>query len=73
MMKKQPQVCLNLVGIDGNAFAILGAFQKAARQQGVAKTEVDEVVKEATSGDYNHLLVTIMEHTYTEDGEEENF
>lgn len=33
----------------------------------VSKEEIDKVLAEATSGDYDHLLYTFMEHTYTED------
>ena len=28
------RVTMNLVGLDGNAFALMGAFQKNARRQG---------------------------------------
>ena len=54
---------LELVGINGNAFAVLGAFQRAARQQGWTDAEIDIVFDKAKSGDYNHLLATIMENT----------
>ena len=63
-MTAQPkQVTLELVGINGNAFAILGAFGKAAREQGWTPGEIEAVRDEARSGDYNHLLATIMQHT----------
>ena len=57
------QVNLELVGINGNAFAVLGAFIKAARERGWTQNEIDPVWKEATSGDYDHLLQTVMQHT----------
>lgn len=53
---------MQLVGTDGNAFAILGAFQHNAKRQGWTKKEIDLVLKEATSGDYNHLLATIVKY-----------
>jgi len=56
------KVKMNLVGMDGNAFAILGAFSKNARRQGWSEEEIATVRDEATSGDYNHLLVTIMDN-----------
>jgi hypothetical protein len=59
-MKK---VKLKLVGLDGNAFSLLGAYSKEARRQGLAKEEIDKVIGEATSGDYNHLLATLMNAT----------
>ena len=53
-------VKVKMVGEDGNAFACLGRCQQALRRAG--KMEMwDEVHKEATSGDYNHLLATIMD------------
>jgi hypothetical protein len=54
---------MNLVGQDGNAFAILGRFRQMANQNGWTKNEIDKVLKEAMSGDYNHLLATIMANT----------
>jgi hypothetical protein len=57
------KVRLKLVGTDGNAFAILGAFQHAAREQGWSREEIKAVVDEATSGDYCHLLQTITANT----------
>ena len=51
---------LNLEGVDGNAFCILGHAMRALRQN--HKMELwDEFHKEATAGDYNHLLATIMD------------
>lgn len=50
----------SLVGIDGNAFNIMGVWSKAARKAGWTKEEIDEVLNEAMSGDYNHLLAVIQ-------------
>ena len=56
-------VKLDLVGLDGNAFILMGAFSKAARSQGWPKEMIDEVLTECRSGDYNHLLSTLMDNT----------
>lgn len=56
-------VKLKLVGLDGNAFAILGAFKKAAKRSGWSDVEIKAVFDEATSGDYNNLLAVIMKYT----------
>lgn len=56
------EVVLELVGMDGNAFAVMGAFKKAARKQGYKNDEIDKVLDEAMNGDYNHLLQTIMKN-----------
>lgn len=58
----QKRVRMRLVGIDGNAFSVLGAFRRAARKQGWAPEEIEAVLKEATDGDYNHLLATILKY-----------
>jgi hypothetical protein len=61
-MVVEKKVKLNLVGVNGNAFAVMGVFSNAARRQGWTKEEIDKVLNEAMSSDYNHLLATIMEH-----------
>jgi hypothetical protein len=51
---------LKLVGEDGNAFNILAKARRALRDAGRGD-EWATFEAEATSGDYDHLLVTIME------------
>jgi hypothetical protein len=53
-------ITVELTGIDGNAFSIMGAVTKAMRRAGVSSEEQDQYFKEATAGDYNQLLVTTM-------------
>ncbi len=57
------QVSLQLVGLDGNAFALMGAWRTQARREKWTPEEIESVIKECTSGDYNHLLCTLMDHT----------
>ena len=57
---KYPEVTVKLTGGDGNAFAVLGRCSEAARRAKVARSEIDAFLKEAMSGDYNHLLQTCM-------------
>lgn len=57
---KLPHVRVLLSGEDGNAFAILGRTMKAMRRAGVTQDEINEFKGEATSGDYDHLLQTVM-------------
>ena len=54
-----PHIRLRLVGTDGNAFAILGKLQQALRRAGVPAEAIAQVMAEAQSGDYNHLLQTV--------------
>ena len=64
MKTETKKVKLKLVGLDGNAFSLLGAFVYAARKQGWTKDEIDPVLAEAKSGDYNNLLATLVKYTY---------
>lgn len=47
---------------DGNAYSILGRCQKALKRSNVDnKNEIwNFIYEEATSGDYNHLIQTMM-------------
>jgi len=56
----KPEV--QLLGQDGNAFAIMGACQQAARRAGWDKEKIDSVLREMMEGDYDHLLRTAMKH-----------
>jgi len=55
-------VKLELVGLDGNAFSLMGAFQKEAHKQGWTKTEIDVVLDECMKNDYDHLLCILSDH-----------
>jgi hypothetical protein len=57
---KHPEIKVELIGQDGNAFMVLGLTMKALRRAKVPQTEIDEFMKEAQSGDYDHLLATVM-------------
>ncbi len=59
------KVNLRLVGLDGNAFFLMGAFSKQAKKEGWTKEEINEVLNEATKGDYSHLVSTLS--NYCED------
>ena len=58
---RQTGIRVKLVGTDGNAWALIGRVSQALRRGGQSKEFIDAFVKEATSGDYNHLLCTCME------------
>lgn len=61
MEVKYPHVKLKLVGEDGNAFAILGRLQRALQRAEVPADEIKAVMDEAMSGNYDHLLATVMQ------------
>lgn len=50
---------LKIIGTDGNAFALLGRAQRVARDNNI---DFEPILKEATSGDYNHLLATLSKY-----------
>lgn len=60
LCRLHPPVEVPLVGEDGNAFAILGRFQKTARRQKWDQPAISAVLEEARRGDYAHLLRTIL-------------
>lgn len=60
MVPKYPDIEVELIGQDGNAFMILGLVSKALKRNDVPKAEVDEFMAEAMGGDYDNLLQTAM-------------
>jgi len=56
----KPEV--NLIGKDGNAFAIIGEVTKVMMEHGYDKKDVNEYLNEAMGGDYDHLIKTTMEY-----------
>jgi len=56
-----PDVTVQVSGEDGNGFAILGRVIKALRRGGAKDPQIQEFLHEARSGDYDHLLATVME------------
>ncbi len=56
------KVKLKLVGLDGNAFSLMGAFQRQATAEGWTRDEIKVVLDNCMSGDYDNLLRTLTEH-----------
>ena len=52
---------VRLLGNDGNAFYILGTVKRALEKAGY-KDLAKQYMKEATTGDYNHLLAVTQEY-----------
>lgn len=63
MRGKPKKLSLRIVGLDGNAFSLIAAFRARARIEGWGGGEVRAVLKEATSGDYAHLVSTLARHS----------
>lgn len=69
---KYPDVHVRLVGMDGNAYAIMGRVQEALRNHGVSDKEVKKYLDESMSGDYDHLLRTAMKWVNTNGSDEDD-
>ena len=53
-------VDVNLIDVDGNAFAIMGAVTSALKAAGIEREHIDAYRNDAMSGDYDHLLRVTM-------------
>ena len=58
-----------LVGVDGNAFAVMGYTARALKRSGHREL-VDKMHEEATSGDYDNLIVVCMKYVDIANGDE---
>ena len=57
---KYPDIKVQMVGRDGNAFSIIGRVTKALRNARVPLEERKKFQAEATKTDYNNVLQTVM-------------
>jgi len=57
---KFPNVEVQLVDEDGNAFAIISRVSRALRKGGATDAERKEFFDEATGGDYDNVLQTCI-------------
>jgi len=61
-MPKFPDVNVELIGHDGNAYSVLGRVARALEAGGASREDIDLFYDDATSGDYDHLLSTCREY-----------
>ena len=64
---RHPEIKIDLVGQDGNAFAIMGRVTQAMQRGGCTKEEIKQYTDQATSGDYDNLLRVTMETVNCDD------
>lgn len=50
-----------LVGINGNAYSIMGYVRDAMHDAKMTSYDIDAYIKDATSSDYNHLVAVSCE------------
>lgn len=60
----------DLVGVDGNAFSVMGYTGRALKETG-HKDLVSKMQSEAMSGDYDNLLRVCMKYIDIANGDEE--
>jgi len=63
---KYPGITVQLTGEDGNAFSIIARVRSALRRGGISREECVTFLAEAMSGDYDHLLQTVMKWVVAE-------
>ncbi len=65
-MEQQTKPKLQLSGQDGNVFGIMAAAQRSARtwnkENKDNQLDLIAIQEEALSGDYDHVLQTLMKH-----------
>lgn len=61
-MPQYPNINVKLSQTDGNAFSVLGKVSSALRRNKVSEEVVNDFMKEATSGDYDHVLQTCFKY-----------
>ena len=50
-----------LVGVDGNAYAVVGYVRNAMKQSGFNEQEIKAYLDDAMSSNYDHLLAVSFE------------
>lgn len=50
----------SLIGVDGNAFSIMGYVTRTLRRAGNPSSVLDAYREKAMGGDYDHLVATSM-------------
>lgn len=53
----------SLRGVDGNAWVLMGHWSECAKKSGFTSQEIKLVGDECMSKDYEHLVMTLQEHS----------
>jgi hypothetical protein len=70
---RYPEASVRLVGEDGDALLIIARVGQALRDAGVDRSVRREFEEEAVSGDYDHLLRTVMRWVTVDDEGDEDW
>lgn len=60
LIEKNGKAPGTLIGVDGNAFAVIGYVQGQLNRNGWSRTETQVVVNEMMAGTYENVLATGM-------------
>jgi len=66
-----PHIRVQLVGMDGNAFSVLGRVTSAMRAGGLGDAAISLFLREALGGSYADLLAACARWIETDGGEDE--
>ena len=58
LVKKNGTVEGSLIGVDGNAFSIMGYVERKLKRGGWPREDVKQVMNLMRSGDYNNVIAT---------------
>ena len=61
-MPKYPDITVELVDKDWNAFNILGICRRAMKRAPLPESEIEAFTTAATSSNYDNLLATVCEY-----------
>ena len=54
--KVKREVVIDLTGPEGNAFCLMGYARKFAKDLGLSPSDIELMISDMMSGDYEHLL-----------------
>jgi len=57
-----PVVYLDLTKLNGNAFSLMSAWKKQAKRAGWSFEDIERVLHECMTGDYDHLVQTLIKN-----------
>jgi len=60
ILKRNGTLSYQLIGRNGNAFALMAQFSAAAERAKWSQEDIKAVTNECMSGDYDHLLRTLI-------------
>jgi hypothetical protein len=55
-------IVIDLTGPDGNAFALMGSAMRLGKQLELTKSQIDLIITDMKSGDYENLIQVFDKH-----------